>query len=194
MEIILKQDVKNLGYTDDVVKVRDGYGANFLIPQGQAILATESAKKVHAENLRQRAGKETKIREQAAKTAEALKDVTLQIGTKAGDSGKIFGSVNTIQIAEALKKAGLEMSDIDLFEINEAFAVVPMRFMEMAGVSHDRVNVNGGAIALGHPLGATGSMILGTLLDELERTDKKLGLASLCVGGGMGIATIIERV
>jgi acetyl-CoA C-acetyltransferase len=95
---------------------------------------------------------------------------------------------------KALKKAGLEMSDIDLFEINEAFAVVPMRFMEMAGVSHDRVNVNGGAIAMGHPLGATGSMILGTLLDELERTDKKLGLASLCVGGGMGIATIIERV
>jgi large subunit ribosomal protein L9 len=109
MEIILKQDVKNLGYTDDVVKVRDGYGANFLIPQGHAILATESAKKVHAENLRQRAGKETKFREQAAKTAEALKDVTLQIGTKAGDSGKIFGSVNTIQIAEALKKAGYDI-------------------------------------------------------------------------------------
>jgi acetyl-CoA C-acetyltransferase len=113
----------------------------------------------------------------------------------------VVGSEPTIMLegpypaaVKALKKAGLEMSDIDLFEINEAFAVVPMRFMEMAGVSHDRVNVNGGAIAMGHPLGATGSMILGTLLDELERTDKKLGLASLCVGGGMGIATIIERV
>ncbi|UPT66036.1 MAG: 50S ribosomal protein L9 [Sphingobacteriales bacterium JAD_PAG50586_3] len=109
MEIILKQDVKNLGYTDDVVKVRDGYGANFLIPQGHAILATESAKKVHAETLRQRAGKETKTREQATKTADALKEVSLQIGTKAGDSGKIFGSVNTIQIAEALKKAGYDI-------------------------------------------------------------------------------------
>jgi acetyl-CoA C-acetyltransferase len=113
----------------------------------------------------------------------------------------VVGSEPTIMLegpypaaVKALKKAGLEMSDIDLFEINEAFAVVPMRFMEMAGVCHDRVNVNGGAIAMGHPLGATGSMILGTLLDELERTDKKLGLASLCVGGGMGIATIIERV
>jgi large subunit ribosomal protein L9 len=109
MEIILKQDVKNLGYKDDVVKVRDGYGANFLIPQGHALLATESAKKVHAETLRQRAGKETKIREEAVKTAEALKDVTLEIGTKAGESGKIFGSVNTIQIAEALKKKGYDI-------------------------------------------------------------------------------------
>lgn len=109
MEVILKQDVKNLGYTDDVVKVRDGYGANFLIPQGYAVLATESAKKMHAETLRQRAGKETKIREQAAKTADALKDVSLQIGTKAGESGKIFGSVNTIQVAEALKKAGYDI-------------------------------------------------------------------------------------
>lgn len=110
MEVILKQDVKNLGYTDDVVKVRDGYGANFLVPKGLAILATESAKKVHAENLRQRAGKEEKIRVSANATAEKLKDVTLQIGAKAGDGGKIFGSVNTIQIAEALKKLG---HDID---------------------------------------------------------------------------------
>lgn len=109
MEIILKQDVKNLGYKDDVVKVRDGYGANFLIPKGFAILATESAKKMHAENLRQRAGKEEKIRSEAAVTAEKLKEVTLQIGAKAGDGGKIFGSVNTIQIAEALKKLGYDI-------------------------------------------------------------------------------------
>ena len=95
---------------------------------------------------------------------------------------------------KALAKAGLQPSDIDLFEINEAFAAVPMRFMRDLGVSHDRVNVNGGAIAMGHPLGATGAMILGTLLDELERRDLQIGLASLCVGGGMGIATIIERV
>ena len=95
---------------------------------------------------------------------------------------------------KALKKAGMHHSDIDLYEVNEAFAVVPMRFMQDMGVPHDKVNVNGGAIALGHPLGATGCMILGTVLDELERTGKGTGLATLCIGGGMGIATIIERV
>ncbi|MDI9357794.1 MAG: acetyl-CoA C-acetyltransferase [Phycisphaerales bacterium] len=93
-----------------------------------------------------------------------------------------------------LKKAGMKVSDIDLFEVNEAFAVVPLRFMEQLNVSHDQLNVNGGAIALGHPLGATGCMIVGTLLDELERRNKQVGLATLCIGGGMGVATIIERV
>jgi acetyl-CoA C-acetyltransferase len=95
---------------------------------------------------------------------------------------------------KALAKAGLVASDIDLWEINEAFAAVPMKTARDLGVSLDRVNVNGGAIALGHPLGATGCIILGTLLDELERRDLSLGCATLCVGGGMGIATIIERI
>lgn len=95
---------------------------------------------------------------------------------------------------KALAKAGLSIEDIDLFEINEAFASVVMRFMQEMNVPEDKVNVNGGAIAMGHPLGATGAMILGTLIDELERQGKKRGLASLCVGGGMGIATIIELV
>ncbi|WP_341890842.1 acetyl-CoA C-acetyltransferase [Variovorax sp. YR752] len=95
---------------------------------------------------------------------------------------------------KALAKAGLTVDDIDLFEVNEAFAAVPMRFMHEMGVPHEKVNVNGGAIALGHPLGATGAMLLGTLLDELERRNLKRGLITLCVGGGMGIATIIERV
>lgn len=95
---------------------------------------------------------------------------------------------------KALKKAGMSEKDIDLYEMNEAFAAVVLRFMEDLGVPHDKVNVNGGAIALGHPLGATGAMILGTLLDELERTGKGTALATLCVGGGMGTATIIERV
>lgn len=95
---------------------------------------------------------------------------------------------------KALKKAGMHKSDIDLYEINEAFAAVAMRFMEDLGVDHSITNVNGGAIALGHPLGATGCMITGTLLDELERRDLNTGLATLCIGGGMGIATIIERV
>ncbi len=95
---------------------------------------------------------------------------------------------------KALAKAGLTVDDIDLFEVNEAFAAVPMRFMREMGVPHEKVNVNGGAIALGHPLGATGAMLLGTLLDELERRRLKRGLITLCVGGGMGIATIIERI
>ena len=95
---------------------------------------------------------------------------------------------------KALAKAGLKIDDIDLFEVNEAFAAVPMRFMREMGVPHEKVNVNGGAIALGHPLGATGAMLVGTLLDELERRKLKRGLVTLCVGGGMGIATIVERV
>ena len=95
---------------------------------------------------------------------------------------------------KALAKAGLTVDDIDLFEVNEAFAAVPMRFMLELHVPHDKVNVNGGAIALGHPLGATGAMLVGTLLDELERRKLKRGLVTLCVGGGMGIATIVERV
>jgi len=95
---------------------------------------------------------------------------------------------------KALAKAGLEVGDIDLFEINEAFAAVAMRFMRDLGISDEITNVNGGSIAMGHPLGATGAMILGTLIDELERRDLRRGLATLCVGGGMGIATVIERV
>jgi acetyl-CoA C-acetyltransferase len=95
---------------------------------------------------------------------------------------------------KALAKAGLAIDDIDLFEVNEAFAVVPMRFMKELGVPHEKVNVNGGAIAMGHPLGATGAMLIGTLLDELERRQLRYGLATLCVGGGMGIATIVERL
>ena len=85
-------------------------------------------------------------------------------------------------------------SDIDLWEINEAFAVVPLQTMKALGIDHDKVNVNGGAIALGHPLGATGAILIGTVLDELERRDLNTGLVTLCIGGGQGIATIIERI
>jgi acetyl-CoA C-acetyltransferase len=95
---------------------------------------------------------------------------------------------------KALAKAGLTPDDIDLYEINEAFAAVAMRFTKDLGLDPEIVNVNGGAIAMGHPLGATGAMILGTLIDELERRDLRRGLATLCVGGGMGIATIVERI
>jgi acetyl-CoA C-acetyltransferase len=95
---------------------------------------------------------------------------------------------------KALAKAGLTVEDLDLVEMNEAFAAVVLRFVKDMGLDLDKVNVNGGAIAMGHPLGATGAMILGTLIDELERRDKRYGLITLCVGGGMGIATVIERV
>ncbi|MCW5749448.1 MAG: acetyl-CoA C-acyltransferase, partial [Alphaproteobacteria bacterium] len=96
---------------------------------------------------------------------------------------------------KALAQAGMTIHDIDLFEVNEAFAAVVLRFMRDVGLdSAERVNVNGGAIALGHPLGATGAMLLGTALDELTRRDQETALITLCIGGGMGIATIIERV
>ncbi|PKP04422.1 MAG: 50S ribosomal protein L9 [Bacteroidetes bacterium HGW-Bacteroidetes-6] len=104
MEVILKQDVKNLGYADDIVNVKPGYGRNYLIPNGLAAEATSSAKKVLAENLKQRSFKEDKIRQEAEALSEKLKDVSLVIKTKAATTGKIFGSVNNIQIADALKE------------------------------------------------------------------------------------------
>jgi acetyl-CoA C-acetyltransferase len=116
-------------------------------------------------------------------------------------AGAVTGEEPTIMLTgpapatrKALAKAGLTMDQIDLVEVNEAFAAVVLRFMREMDVPPERVNVNGGAIAMGHPLGATGAMILGTLVDELERQDKRYGLATLCVGGGMGIATVVERI
>jgi acetyl-CoA C-acetyltransferase len=95
---------------------------------------------------------------------------------------------------KALKRAGMTLDDIDLIEVNEAFAAVVLRYLQAFNLDPAKVNVNGGAIALGHPLGATGAMILGTLVDELERRDLTTGLVTLCIGAGMGTATIIERV
>jgi acetyl-CoA C-acetyltransferase len=95
---------------------------------------------------------------------------------------------------KVLRRAGMSADDIDLFEVNEAFASVVLRFMRVMNVPHEKVNVNGGAIAMGHPLGASGAMLLGTVLDELERRDLNTALITLCVGAGMGTATIIERV
>jgi len=116
-------------------------------------------------------------------------------------AGAVTGEEPTIMLTgpapatrKALAKAGMTIDQIDLIEVNEAFAAVVLRFLREMGVPPDKVNVNGGAIAMGHPLGATGAMILGALVDELERRDLRYGLATLCVGGGMGIATIIERV
>ncbi len=118
MEVILKQDIKGLGYKDDKVKVANGYGRNFLLPKGMALLATESAKKMHAEMIKQRAFKEDKLRKEAAANAEKLTTVGIKVGAKAGENGKIFGSVTTIQIAEALNKAGyaVERKNIEITE------------------------------------------------------------------------------
>jgi len=131
-------------------------------------------------------------------------EIGKRLGLKARARIRSFASIGsepTIMLTgpsysaeKALKLAGMKASDIDLYELNEAFASVVLRFMEVMNVPHDKMNVNGGAIALGHPLGATGGMILGTVLDELERRNLSTGLVTLCVGAGMGTATIIERV
>ncbi len=104
----------------------------------------------------------------------------------------LTGPVDVTELV--LKKAGMSLKDIDLFELNEAFASVVLRYQQAFDLDPKRLNVNGGAIAMGHPLGATGAMVLGTVLDELERTDKQTALVTLCVAAGMGVATIIERV
>ena len=109
MEIILKQDMPNLGHKDDIIAVKDGYARNYLIPRGFAINATKTARKVHEENLRQRAHKEAQLKDAALKLADKLKDVSITIGAKTSTKGKIFGSVNTIQISEELEKQGFEV-------------------------------------------------------------------------------------
>jgi len=119
MEIILKQDVPNLGHKDDVVTVRNGYGANYLIPQGYAIMATPSAKKVLAENMKQRAHKEAKLRQDAADLAAKLEGQTFKLITKVSSTGKIFGSVNNIQVADALTAAGFEVDRRNITFVGE---------------------------------------------------------------------------
>lgn len=119
MEVILKQDIHTLGYKNDIVTVKNGYGRNYLIPNGFAILATESAKKMHAENMRQRAHKEEKIKNEALEIAKKLEGVTLSLGAKTSTTGKIFGSVNNIQIAEALVEKGFEI-DRKVISIKDA--------------------------------------------------------------------------
>ena len=118
MEVILKQDIDKLGSKDDIVTVKPGYARNYLIPQGMATLATASAKKMHAENVRQRAHKEAKVLEEAEALAAKLAKASIKIGAKAGENGKIFGSVNTIQIAEALVSVGFDIDRKDI-KIND---------------------------------------------------------------------------
>ncbi|MDZ4280993.1 MAG: acetyl-CoA C-acetyltransferase [Hydrogenophaga sp.] len=150
------------------------------------------------------AGNSSGIVDGAAAVLVGNAEVGKRLGLKARARIRSFASIGsepTIMLTgpsysaeKALKLAGMKATDIDLYELNEAFASVVLRFMEVMKVTHDKMNVNGGAIAMGHPLGATGAMILGTLLDELERRNLSTGLVTLCVGAGMGTATIIERV
>ncbi len=119
MEIILKQDVANLGHKDDIVIVKNGYATNYLIPQGFAVMATASAKKVHAENMKQRAHKETKIREEATAMAAKLEGLTVKVGAKTSTTGKIFGSVNNIQLAEALAAQGFDIDRKNITIVGE---------------------------------------------------------------------------
>jgi len=120
MEVILKKNVDKLGYKDEVVTVKNGYGRNFLIPQGYAALATESAKKAHAEVMRQRAHKESKIKEEALAIAAKLDGLTVSVFAKVGESGKIFGSINTIAISDALKAQGMDIDRKSIKVTNDA--------------------------------------------------------------------------
>jgi large subunit ribosomal protein L9 len=120
MEIILKQDVTNLGHKDDIVTVKNGYATNYLIPQGFATLATSSARKMHAENMRQRAHKETKLREDATALAAKLEGLTITVGAKASTTGKIFGSVTNIQIAEVLAAKGFDVERKNIVILGES--------------------------------------------------------------------------
>ncbi|MCL2502616.1 MAG: 50S ribosomal protein L9 [Bacteroidales bacterium] len=120
MEIILKQDVPNLGHKDDIVTVRNGYGANYLIPQGYATMATPSAKKILAENMRQRAHKEAKLRQDASDMASRLEGKQFTLATKVSSTGKVFGSVNNIQIADVLAASGFEIDRRDIVFVGES--------------------------------------------------------------------------
>jgi acetyl-CoA C-acetyltransferase len=150
------------------------------------------------------AGNSSQLTDGSSALLIGTKEIGKKLGLKPIAKIKAFGIVGsepTIMLTgpvpateKVLKRAGMSISDIDLFEVNEAFAAVPMLFMEHFGVDHSKVNINGGAIALGHPLGATGAILSSTLLDEMERSNKSTGLVTLCIGGGMGIATVFERV
>lgn len=150
------------------------------------------------------AGNSSQIVDGAAGIMIGSKEIGEKLGLKPRARIKgfsVIGTEPTIMLTgpvpatqKVLKRAGMNLSDIDLFEVNEAFAAIPMYFMDQLGADHSKINVNGGAIALGHPLGATGAIISATLIDELERRDLSTGLATLCIGGGMGVATIFERL
>ncbi|MEH6494937.1 MAG: acetyl-CoA C-acetyltransferase [Pseudomonas marincola] len=189
--------MQSLGSLDPAFAVQGAqYGFDAVIKQRYP--EVEELNHVH------HAGNSSGIVDGAAAVLIGNKEAGIKIGTKARARFKSFtsiGSEPSIMLTgpsyaaeKALKRAGMTAADIDLWELNEAFAGVVLRFMDVMSVDHSEINVNGGAIAMGHPLGATGAMILGTVLDELERRDLNTALITLCVGAGMGTATIIERV
>jgi acetyl-CoA C-acetyltransferase len=167
-------------------------------------VAVQKHPEIEAINHVHTPGNSSGIVDGAAAVLIGSKEAGKAAGLKARARIKAFANIGSepsimltgpIPVSEkALKKAGMQKSDIDLWELNEAFASVVLRYMQGLGIAHDKINVNGGAIAMGHPLGATGAMILGTVLDELERSGKSTALVTLCIGAGMGTATIIERV
>jgi acetyl-CoA C-acetyltransferase len=167
-------------------------------------VAVQAHPEVEAVNHVHHAGNSSGIVDGAAAVLVGNKKAGRRAGLKARAKIKAFANIGSepammltgpIDVTKkVLKRAGMTLGDIDLIEINEAFASVVLRFLQAFDLDPAKVNVNGGAIAMGHPLGATGAMILGTLLDELERRDLKTGLVTLCIGAGMGTATIIERV
>ena len=167
-------------------------------------VAIQAHPEVEAVNHVHHAGNSSGIVDGAAAVLVGNKKAGRRAGLKARARIKAFANIGSepammltgpIDVTKkVLKRAGMTLDDIDLIEINEAFASVVLRYLQAFDLDPDKVNVNGGAIAMGHPLGATGAMILGTLLDELERRDLNTGLVTLCIGAGMGTATIIERV
>jgi acetyl-CoA C-acetyltransferase len=167
-------------------------------------VAIQRYPQIEALNHVHHAGNSSGIVDGAAAVLLGSEDAGSKLGLKSRARVRAFASIGSkpcIMLTapadvsrKVLKRAGMTANDIDLFEINEAFASVVLRFMRELSVPHEKLNVNGGAIALGHPLGATGAMILGTLIDELERRDLTTGLVTLCIGAGMGTAMIVERV
>jgi acetyl-CoA C-acetyltransferase len=180
---------------------------SFTVPGEQAgfdAVAIQRYPEVERINHVHHAGNSSGIVDGAAAVLVGSKAIGEKLGLKPRARIRAFASIGsepTIMLTgpapateKALKRAGMSVNDIDLYELNEAFAAVVLRYMQALDIPHDKINVNGGAIAMGHPLGATGAMILGTLLDEMERRGAATGLATLCVGAGMGTATIIELV
>lgn len=211
--IAIKDEIGNLALDHDegvrlgttvetLSKLKPAFAA--LGQMGMDAMALQKYPTIEAVNHVHHAGNSSQIVDGAAALLIGSKEMGERMGIKPRARIKgyaMIGSEPTIMLTgpvasteKALKRNGMNISDIDLFEVNEAFASIPMYFMEKLNVPHSKVNVNGGAIALGHPLGATGAILMSTLIDEMERTDKATGLVTLCVGGGMGVATIIERV
>lgn len=180
---------------------------SFEVPGEQAgfdAVAIQRYPEVERINHVHHAGNSSGIVDGAAAVLVGSKEIGERLGLKPRARIRAFASIGsepTIMLTgpapaseKALKRAGMSVNDIDLYELNEAFAAVVLRYMQALDISHEKINVNGGAIAMGHPLGATGAMILGTLIDEMERRGAATGLATLCVGAGMGTATIVELV